>query len=174
MIARLAVIVTLAVGLSGCATSATPGTFASLAAPKLQAAVLEVTQATYDGDFAQAAAHLDALEVSTIAAYARGELSESRFNAIMMAIALVRADLDEAILANTQQVEPSPDMEPVSPVEEQVTTPPTDGLSGTTAGSTSSGSSSESTKSKSTGQNQADKSNNGRGSGDPPGKRAKP
>lgn len=120
MIARRALIASLVVGLAlgatGCAASAPQSTFASTAAEELQSTVLSLTEAAGAGDFAAAAGRLDELEASTIAAYSRGEMSDARFDAIMVAISLVRDDLQAAIAAAQEAAQP------VAPVESEAPT----------------------------------------------------
>jgi hypothetical protein len=164
MIRRLLLPALLVVALAGCAPTSAPSTFASSAAPQLQSVVLAVTEAAHAGDFAAAAAHLDALEASTIAAFARGEVSEARFDAIMMAIALVRGDLEVEMLTDDEPLDEAPTEEPVVA---------TDVGSGTSSGGSSSGSgsgASGSSGSKTENSGDKEKTNKGRGNTAPPAK----
>ncbi len=141
MIARPAVALvlagTLGLGLGGCAADAQRSTFEPTAASQLQSAVLAVTEASSEGDLAAAAGELDELEAAAIAAYARGDMSDTRFDAIMVAIGLVRNDLQAALAASAEQTP-----EPVAPVNPEA--PSSDsgatGGDGTEGAGTSSGS----------------------------------
>lgn len=130
----LSLLVALSAGVGGCAASAPPSTFANTAAAELQSAVLAVTEAAQSGDYAAAAGQLDALEAAAIGAFARGEMSDARFDAIMVAIGLVRGDLEAAISAS---IEPEETTEPVvDPAPPASGTGGSGGTGGTSSGPT--------------------------------------
>ena len=65
----------------------------------LQQHVLAVSTSTAEGDWPGASTRLMELEASAATALARGEITQERYDAIMSALALVRADVDAAIAA---------------------------------------------------------------------------
>ncbi|GAA1689331.1 hypothetical protein GCM10009792_06860 [Microcella alkalica] len=71
-------------------------------AAQLQQHVLAVSDASAAGDWATTRTRLLELEASASTALARGEITQQRFDAIMSALALVRADVDAAIAAAEQ------------------------------------------------------------------------
>ncbi|KRF31057.1 hypothetical protein [Yonghaparkia sp. Soil809] len=114
MRAGAAVILALAIGLAGCASDEPERVYTPRAANELQSVVLEISEAASIADYAAAAGSLDELEAATIAAFARGELSSARYDAIMVAIGLVRSDLEVAIQQEAEATrEPTPTPEPV-------------------------------------------------------------
>lgn len=96
-LAAAALAFTLAV--TGCAAQA--GDYDLDIADSLQAEVLEVSQLAAATDFAGAMLTLTELEAQLKDARARGLLTEQRYESILAAIALVRADLQAAIDAQT-------------------------------------------------------------------------
>ncbi len=135
---RAAVILALAIGLAGCSATEPSRTYAPTAANELQSVVLEVSEAASVDDFAAAAGSLDELEAAAVAAFARGEISNARYEAIMVAIRLVRSDLDTAIAQEVEETrDPTPTPEPAEadPGTGGGTTGGTSG--GTTSGGTS-------------------------------------
>lgn len=66
-------------------------------AERLQQHVLAVSTSSAEGDWAGASTRLMELEASAATALARGEITRERYDAIMSALALVRADIDAAI-----------------------------------------------------------------------------
>lgn len=124
---RAAIAIALALGLAGCASSEPQRTFQASAAVELQAGVLAVSEASHAGEWAEAAGALDELEAAAIAAYSRGELSDTRFDAIMVAIGLVRNDLQAAI-AESQGQTP----EPVAPLNPEAPSSDSGGTGGGT------------------------------------------
>jgi len=102
--------------------------------------VLEVSEAASVDDFAAAAGSLDELEAAAVAAFARGEISNARYEAIMVAIRLVRSDLDTAIAQEAEETrDPTPTPEPAE------ADPGTGGSTGGTSGGTTSGGTSSGT-----------------------------
>lgn len=85
--------------LAGCAptTAYDPAT-----AERLQQHVLAVSDSSAAGDWATTQTRLLELEASASTALARGEITKERFDAIMAALALVRADVDAAVAAAEQ------------------------------------------------------------------------
>ncbi|MFP5289588.1 MAG: hypothetical protein ACLGH5_01150 [Actinomycetes bacterium] len=153
MRARAAVILALAIGLAGCTATEPSSTYAPTAANELQSVVLEISEAASVDDFAAAAGSLDELEAAAVGAFARGEISNARYDAIMVAIRLVRSDLDTAI---AQQVEETRDPGPTpEPAEADPGTGGSTGGTGGTTGGTTSGSTS------------GDTGGNGNGRGNP-------
>lgn len=135
---RAAVILALAIGLAGCSSTEPSRTYAPTAANELQSVVLEVSEAASVDDFAAAAGSLDELEAAAVAAFARGEISNARYEAIMVGIRLVRSDLDTAIAQEVEETrDPTPTPEPAEadPGTGGGTTGGTSG--GTTSGGTS-------------------------------------
>lgn len=89
--------VVLSIGLvTGCVGSST---YDTETAGRLQQQVLAVSTASAEGDWAAASTALMELEASAATALARGEITQARFDAIMAAVSLVRADIDAAIAA---------------------------------------------------------------------------
>jgi hypothetical protein len=82
--------------LAGCAPSPS---YDAAAAELLQQQVLAVSTSSAEQDWEAARTRLLELEASANVALARGEISQQRFDAIIAALALVRADLDAAIAA---------------------------------------------------------------------------
>ena len=110
---RAAVILALAIGLAGCSSPESSRTYTPTAANELQSVVLEISEAASVDDFAAAAGSLDQLEAAAVAAFARGEISNARYDAIMVAIRLVRSDLDTAIAQEVEETrDPTPTPEP--------------------------------------------------------------
>lgn len=69
------------------------------AATRLQARVLEVTQASSQNDPASALKALEGLEADLSAAQAKGQVSDERRRSITTVATAVRADLNEAVAA---------------------------------------------------------------------------
>lgn len=86
----------LALALTGCAPSPTT-TYSEATATSLQAGVLAVTEAAASGDPRSAVTRLAELESILLDEFARGNVSQERFDSISASIALVRADLDYAV-----------------------------------------------------------------------------
>jgi hypothetical protein len=101
--AVLAAGLAVAVVLSGCASPADD--YGQGTAERLQAAVLQVTDAAASGDFTEALTSVAELEVTLADARARGDVTEERFESISAAIALVRTDLEAAIAAEAPEPE---------------------------------------------------------------------
>jgi hypothetical protein len=80
--------------LAGCAPAPS---YDAATAELLQQQVLAVSTSSAEHDWEAARTRLLELEASATMALARGEISQQRFDAIMAALALVRADLDAAI-----------------------------------------------------------------------------
>lgn len=93
------VLVTAALALGACSSPSPDRRYDPEAAEQLQSLVLSATSAAHEGDFSRAAAHLDELETAATAALARHEITEARFEAIMIAMALVRSDLELELAA---------------------------------------------------------------------------
>jgi len=130
---RAAVVLALAIGLTGCSSPESSRTYTPTAANELQSVVLDISEAASADDFAAAAGSLDQLEAAAVAAFARGELSSARYDAIMVAIRLVRSDLETAIAQEVEETrDPTPTPEPAEADP---------GTGGTSGGSTSDGSS---------------------------------
>lgn len=109
---RLAVaasVLAIALLLSGCAPSPT-SEYSDETASALQAGVLEVTETSAAGDYEAAMVRLDELEASLKDALAKGTVTTQRYESVLAAIALVRADLT-AELAQ-QEVEEEQDSKP--------------------------------------------------------------
>ena len=98
-------LLSVAILLTGCATpqapAATPtvSAYPSDVASRLQSAVLSVSSSAAGGDPTSALARLDELTATLADARARGQVSAARLDSISAAIALVRTDLEAAILA---------------------------------------------------------------------------
>lgn len=82
--------------LAGCAQAPA---YEPETAERLQAHVLAVSTTTAEGDWAGASTRLLELEASASTALARGEITQERYDAIMSALQLVRADVEAAIAA---------------------------------------------------------------------------
>jgi hypothetical protein len=82
--------------LSGCAQAPA---YEPETAERLQGQVLAVSTSTAEGDWAGASTRLMELEASASTALARGEITQERYDAIMAALQLVRADVDTALAA---------------------------------------------------------------------------
>lgn len=80
--------------LAGCAGGSS---YDSETAARLQEQVLVVSTTSAEGDWAGASTALLELEASAATALARGEITQERFDAIMAALALVRADIEAAV-----------------------------------------------------------------------------
>ena len=93
---RIAVVGALLLALSGCAQQSGPD-YGPDTAAGLQAGVLSVTESAAAGDPDAALARLDELQASLLEQQDAGAVSQSRFESISAAIALVRADLELAI-----------------------------------------------------------------------------
>ncbi len=104
MVMGLAVVLMLA----GCAAPADE--YGPDAADRLQAGVLEVTEASASSDHADALTNLAELGVALADARARGAVTAERFESISAAIELVRTDLEAAIKAEAP--EPTPPTQP--------------------------------------------------------------
>ncbi len=100
-----AVVLGVSLLLSGCATQP-ENPYAGATAESLQTSVLAVTEASAAGDPAAALARLDELQAALLDAKAKGTVEQSRFDSINAAIALVRADLEQAIAAQVEVVDP--------------------------------------------------------------------
>lgn len=103
-ITALAIAIAGILSLGSCAPTSDYGSEAALA---LQSRVLTVTESSAAGDYVGALTRLDELEVSLRDAFARGEVTQERFDSILAAITLVRADLEAAIAAK-QDAEQTP------------------------------------------------------------------
>lgn len=97
----------LAIALAGC--SPQQADYDPAIADLVQAEVLEVSQLSAEADFDAALLALAELEVSLKDARARGLLTEERYESVMAAMTMVRADLEAAIAA---QAPPAPTPEP--------------------------------------------------------------
>lgn len=94
---RLSAVIAIALTaglLAGCAGGSS---YDSETAERLQQQVLVVSTASADGDWAGASTALLELEASAATALARGEITQKRFDAIMAALSLVRADIEAAV-----------------------------------------------------------------------------
>jgi len=114
--AVLAVVTVAALLLTGCAESSTPSSsptptasYPSDLASRLQSAVLSVSSSAAEDDPTSALARLEELTATLADARARGEVTASRFDSISAAIALVRTDLEAAILAKDDTKPGKPD-----------------------------------------------------------------
>ena len=94
-----AVAVAVSLSLTGCAGQQTD--YGPEAADRLQAEVLEVSQLAAGADYTAAMVSLSELEVELKGARARGDVTDERYESVMAALALVRADLQAAIDAAT-------------------------------------------------------------------------
>ena len=113
---RAAIAIALVLAMSGCAPAAPERVFTAAAAEELQAGVLAVSESASAGAWAEAAGALDELEAAAIAAYSRGDLSDTRFDAMMVAIGLVRNDLQAALAeAKGETAEPTAPVNPEAP-----------------------------------------------------------
>lgn len=95
--------VVLALSLSGCAPQQ-PG-YEQTVVERLQSQVLAVSTSSAGADYAAALVRLDELVVKLKDALAREQISQSRYESIAAAAALVRLDLEAAIA--TQNPTPS-------------------------------------------------------------------
>lgn len=137
MTRRAAVLLALVIALTGCSATESTRTYTPTAANELQSVVLEVSEAASVDDFAAAAGSLDELEAAAVAAFARGELSNARYEAIMVAIRLVRSDLETAIAQEVEETrDPTSTPEPAE-ADPGTTGGSTGGTSGTGGGVTS-------------------------------------
>lgn len=96
-------VVAATVVLGGCSATAPERRYDPDAAERLQSIVHAATSAAHDGAYTDAVAELDRLEATATGAYSRGEIAEAHFEAIMIAVALVRADLESALAASAGQ-----------------------------------------------------------------------
>ena len=103
-----------AISLSGCA--APDSGYDPDAAKQLQSEVLAVSELAATTEFASALLALAELDASLKDARARDLITEERYASIVTASALVRADLEAAIAAQTP---PEPEPEPEPDVEEE-------------------------------------------------------
>lgn len=98
--------------LSGCATTANDS-YSTDTADALQGSVLAVSEASAAGDPESALAYLDELQALLLKAYDDGSVTQSRFDDVSAAIALVRTDLELAVNQPVEDVteddEPSDD-----------------------------------------------------------------
>jgi hypothetical protein len=85
-------------------TSCTPG-YDTATRDGLRQHVVAVAQASAAGDWDAAIQDLDVMAAQLSDARKTGHVSDDRFNAILLAIELVRQDLDEAIAAETDAAE---------------------------------------------------------------------
>lgn len=104
-----AVVLSAGVVLSGCAQAPS---FDPDAAATFQERVLEVSTAASTAEFDAALQKVAELEVEVKDALARGLITPERYDSILAAIALVRADLEAAIAA--QQPPPPPPAPPAT------------------------------------------------------------
>lgn len=112
--------VAVVIGLAGCAGGTEPDPTAAQA-EAYRAQVVAIAETSASGDYAAALAELDAFEAELDAAVADGEVDADREQRIREAIALVRADLEAAIV-ETAEPEPEPEREP----EPEPAAPPAD------------------------------------------------
>ncbi len=96
-------VVAATVVLGGCSATAPDRRYDPDAAEQLQSIVHAATSAAHDGAYADAAAELDRLEATATGAFSRGEIAEAHFETIMIAVALVRADLETALSTSAGQ-----------------------------------------------------------------------
>lgn len=89
--------------LSGCAPSA-EDRYATEIAGSFQSSVMAVTEASAAGDPQSALARLDELQDSLLTAFDAGSVPQSRFDDMTAAIALVRADLELAVIQSAEVV----------------------------------------------------------------------
>jgi L-fucose mutarotase/ribose pyranase (RbsD/FucU family) len=101
----LAVVLAVGLALTGCAQS---GSDADFAAEELQRQVLDVTTASAEQNYSEALVRLAELEASVKDDLARGEISQARYESVMAAIELVRADLEAAAAEPTPTPTPTP------------------------------------------------------------------
>ena len=97
--ALAAAVLAFTLAVTGCA--AQQSDYGTDIADRLQGEVLEVSQLSATADFAGAMLALTELEVELKDARARGQLTEERYESILAATALVRADLQAEIDALT-------------------------------------------------------------------------
>lgn len=90
----IAIVAAAGLLLAGCAGAPA---YEPETAERLQQHVLAVSTSSAEGDWAGASTRLMELEASAATALARGEITRERYDAIMSALALVRADVDAAI-----------------------------------------------------------------------------
>ncbi|CAN5294693.1 hypothetical protein BH09ACT2_BH09ACT2_10770 [soil metagenome] len=99
----------LVIALTGCVGTGAPvqtptaSAYSAAVASRLQSAVLAVSSASAAGDPSAAIARLDELAAILADARARGEVTTARFESITASLALVRADLEAAVAALTDQ-----------------------------------------------------------------------
>jgi hypothetical protein len=99
----------LVIALTGCVGTGAPvqtptaSAYPAAVASRLQSAVLAVSSASAAGDPSAAIARLDELAAILADARARGEVTAARFESITASLALVRADLEAAVAAQTDQ-----------------------------------------------------------------------
>lgn len=99
----------LVIALTGCVGTGAPvqtptaSAYSAAVASRLQSAVLAVSSASAAGDPSAAIARLDELAAILADARARGEVTTARFESITASLALVRADLEAAVAAQTDQ-----------------------------------------------------------------------
>lgn len=103
----MSVLVAAVLALGACSSQAPDRRYDPEAAEQLQSLVHSATSAAHEGDFAEAAAQLDELEAAATAALSRHEITDARFEAIMIAIALVRSDLELELAAAEQPTKQS-------------------------------------------------------------------
>ena len=139
-----AVVLSAGVVLSGCAQAPS---FDPDAAATFQERVLEVSTAASTAEFDAALQKVAELEVEVKDALARGLITPERYDSILAAIALVRADLEAAIAA--QQPPPPP---PEPPASNQ-------------GGNDNNGNNGDKDKEKDKKDNKGNKGNNGNGKG---------
>lgn len=127
--------------LGGCSSPTPERRHDPAAAEELQSIVHAATSAAHEGYFAEATAELDRLEASVTAALSRGEITDARFEAIMIAIALVRADLESALAeiaaepheATASEKDGTTEPTPVDPPDATTDGTVADGTAGTAA-----------------------------------------
>jgi hypothetical protein len=113
----------LAAGLlSGCATA--DAGLQREAARQLQARVLEVTQASSQNDPAAALQGLEGLEAELEAAQAEGRISEERLRSISTLATAIRADLNEALVAEKAAADKAAEEERIAAEKAAAETPP--------------------------------------------------
>ncbi len=151
------------VALSGCA--AERSSYDHETAALLQDEVLEISQLSAEAEFASALLALTELEVTVKDVRARGLVTEERYESILAAVALVRADLEAAIAAVTPSPDPEPEPEP-KPKPEKGGNPGNSGNNGN-GNPGNSGNNGNKGNSGNNGKpgNSGNKGNNGRGNG---------
>lgn len=90
---RLAVAVAVALSLSMALSGCAPARYDSATAGELQSAVLDVTRAAADGDWAEASTGLDRVVAEAQQAAGAGRIGVDRLRSILAAVAAVRPDL---------------------------------------------------------------------------------